>query len=192
VNKEKDYKERITGALGRYYHGNPHTPGRPSRSSFKTKRKPPDPSKPPLEKAEQLKLIGILRKANIMVHASPNAARRDPRWGKHLVNMGMLTGYPDVTIFDPPPKAKGVGVMIELKRINGGWAKPHQQEVLQDLANRGWVCAVAQGYLSSVAFLLDLGYNLRLTRGEKEKLEHESDTTLHKRLRRIRRLVKGK
>lgn len=92
---------------------------------------------------------------------TPNGGLRRKREAAKLRAMGVLAGVPDVLIFerwfcleDHGPlvhrqpcqvcsnQLKGFGVAIELK-VGRNKLTVHQQRVLTDLKNRGWLCRVA-------------------------------------------------
>lgn len=102
--------------------------------------------------AALLDRIGVL-----WVHV-PNEGRRSRVSGALLKAAGMKAGYPDITIFDAPPKIPGrIGMAIELK-AQGGRANRAQIDWLAALSHRGFETCVAVGWDGLVAELRRAGY----------------------------------
>jgi hypothetical protein len=113
----------------------------------------------PLEDQETKAVATWLRrKGYSWFHHSPNEARRTPRLGKKLKDMGMSPGFPDLMIFEVPEGASFYGVAIEMKRRNGGRITPEQAEWLAYLADFGWCTKVCRGAQEAMQYLTCLGY----------------------------------
>jgi hypothetical protein len=88
----------------------------------------------------------------------PNGGARNMITGARLKREGVKKGVPDILIFDPPRRAQGVGVAIELKKAKGGTVSPEQVGWLAALNARGWITYVAHGADDAIRMLTDLGY----------------------------------
>lgn len=120
-----------------------------------------DPRNPPEEQvqrtvAQWLDLHGVL-----WCHV-PNEGRHKVQYRAKMAALGLKPGVPDILIFDVPPAvANAKGTAIELKRAKGGRVSPDQQEWLEALEARGWVCAVCRGIDEALGLLESLGYGQR-------------------------------
>lgn len=124
-----------------------------------------DPRNPPEEHvqrtvAQWLDLHGVL-----WCHV-PNEGRHKPQYRAKMAALGLKPGVPDILIFDLPPEVPDArGVAIELKRAKGGRVSKAQQEWLEELGGRGWVCAVCKGIDEALELLQGLGYGQRRRAG---------------------------
>lgn len=115
--------------------------------------------KPPTEAQDQAKLAAWLDARGILYSATANGGVRHIRTATSLKAQGVKKGLPDIFVYDPPPNRPGkVGFALELKRAVGGALSPEQHRWLVDLAERGWVAKVCEGYSDAVAELEGAGY----------------------------------
>ena len=92
----------------------------------------------------------------------PNEGRHKPQYRAKMAALGLKPGVPDILIFDlPPEEPEARGVAIELKRAKGGRVSKVQQEWLEELGGRGWVCSVCEGIDEALDLLRELGYGRR-------------------------------
>ena len=115
----------------------------------------------PTEMQEQIALAAWLRKRGIWFCHPPNEGRRSRRQGAQLRAAGLMSGVPDILIFDRAPGAPDAsGVAIELKRVNGrpSQVSANQRTWLEALEIRGWKVHVAYGCEDAVEWLVSLGY----------------------------------
>lgn len=146
-------------------HRGPKLPGQRKIKAIETE---------PLEETEQLTVVGWLIAHGIRFHASPNGGLRHPVVAQRMKRMGCSPGFPDIMIFDPPPKRRDpdtgmlfVGAAVEMKRRKSGVVSPEQKDWLAALKERGWAAAVCRGCDEALAFLQSLGY------GRRRKLDEE-------------------
>ena len=122
---------------------------------------PAMPSRVPTELQEQIALAQWLRKRGIWFCHPPNEGRRSRAQGARLRAAGLMSGVPDLLIFDRPPSAPdALGAAIELKRANGrpSQVTANQRTWLDALEVRGWKVHVAFGCDDAVEWLVGLGY----------------------------------
>lgn len=113
----------------------------------------------PLEDQETKALASWLRNRGYeWFHHSPNEAKRSPRLGKKLKDMGMSPGFPDLIIFEVPEGANFYGVAIEMKRRNGGRVSKYQAAWLAYMSEVGWCTKVCKGAQDAMEYLKCLGY----------------------------------
>ena len=111
------------------------------------------------ESAEQIKLAQYLDKKGIFWLHPPNEGKRHPAHGALLKRHGMKPGCPDVLILEAPPeRPEARGVMIELKRQNGGTTSENQAEFMRQAERVGWLCRVCYGADDACAWLYSLGW----------------------------------
>jgi len=88
----------------------------------------PDPD----EHAEQVAFVLWLRAEGIRHNATPNGGKRAAKTAKRLKAEGVVSGFPDITIW--PDIGTGLPVLyIEMKRGRGGRPTPEQMEWLSYL-----------------------------------------------------------
>ena len=113
----------------------------------------------PTEDVEQIAVADWLRAHKVCFH---HANRKGQRKVQHIVKearLGSSKGFPDLLIFDPPPRKLGyVGVAIEMKRVRGSIVAAEQREWLLALGNRGWYAEVCKGATEAIKTLESLGY----------------------------------
>lgn len=113
----------------------------------------------PLEESDQMALAELLDRLGLCWMHCANERKSKPQYIAKLKRLGMKTGYPDVTIFDPPPYNKNLkGAVIELKRKTGGRVSPNQAEWLRNLSERGWAAAICCGIDEAIGKLKEWGY----------------------------------
>lgn len=115
-----------------------------------------------LEHAEQVRVVKWLRSSGIAHCAVPNGGYAlTPQAGARMVAAGLSKGFPDLLIFDAPPKApEFVGAAVEMKRVDGGTVSPEQEAWLIALSARGWAVRVCNGAADALAWLASLGYRV--------------------------------
>jgi hypothetical protein len=114
-----------------------------------------------LEHAETADVVRWLRAAGIMFAAIPNGARTSISVAKRLKAEGMVSGAPDLLIFDPPPAyPQYVGSALEMKRVKGGNATPEQRAFHAALVARRWLVIVGKGAAAALAALAQAGYRV--------------------------------
>lgn len=102
----------------------------------------------PLEHEEQVTLLEwfdlqypALRKR---MAAVPNAGKMNATIGKRMNREGRRKGYPDLQLL--VPHAGYHGLIIEMKRQDGGEVSPEQMDWLEWLAQMGYKVAVCAGF----------------------------------------------
>lgn len=102
----------------------------------------------PLEHQEQVTLLEwfdlqypALRKR---MAAVPNAGKMNATIGKRMNREGRRKGYPDLQLLVPHNGYHGL--IIEMKRQDGGEVSPEQMDWLEWLAQMGYEVAVCAGF----------------------------------------------
>ena len=102
----------------------------------------------PLEHQEQVTLLEwfdlqypALRKR---MAAVPNAGKMNATIGKRMNREGRRKGYPDLQLLVPHNGYHGL--IIEMKRQDGGEVSPEQMDWLEWLAQMGYKVAVCAGF----------------------------------------------
>lgn len=102
----------------------------------------------PLEHQEQVTLLEwfdlqypALRKR---MAAVPNAGKMNATIGKRMNREGRRKGYPDLQLLVPHNGYHGL--IIEMKRQDGGEVSPEQMDWLEWLAGMGYKVAVCAGF----------------------------------------------
>ncbi len=102
----------------------------------------------PLEHEEQVTLLEwfdlqypALRKR---MAAVPNAGKMNATIGKRMNREGRRKGYPDLQLLVPHNGYHGL--IIEMKRQDGGEVSPEQMDWLEWLAQMGYKVAVCAGF----------------------------------------------
>jgi hypothetical protein len=79
-----------------------------------------------------------------VVHSIPNGAYTTNAWQKQkLKNEGLLKGCPDLFIAEP--KGDYNGLYIEMKKQSNSYVTKEQNEIMNLLENKGYMCVVAKG-----------------------------------------------
>lgn len=113
------------------------------------------------EHAEQVEVVRWLRAANIFHCAIPNGARTSIGAARKLKAEGLVSGAPDLLIFDPPPNLPGrIGTALEMKREKGSYCSPAQREYLEEMRQRGWAIIVGKGAVHALQQLAAFGYRV--------------------------------
>ena len=155
-----DHKERIIGAVERYYAGQQKKFNRGDMSIHgpKPKRKLSRDTGP-TEEQEQRIVAAILDRLGLVWCHVPNGGYRGRITGARLKSQGVKRGVPDILIFcSPPSKPRAHGVAIEMKRAKGGRVSKEQKEWMKNLSDRGWICKVCNGASSAKEALIELGW----------------------------------
>jgi hypothetical protein len=108
----------------------------------------------PLEEYEQRLLAQYLDARKFMWHHSPLGGLRNRIVAAKLKAHGAKAGFPDIVIFDEPPRLHGIkGMVIELKRRNGTLSdvSAAQRQWLADFEKRGYRACVAFGADHAIA-----------------------------------------
>ncbi len=113
------------------------------------------------EKKEQFAVAEWLDwKGLVWIHVS-HEGKRHAKYAEDLKRAGLKSGFPDVAIFEAPPKYPDKkGVAIELKREDGypSDLRDSQREWLEKLENCGWWTGVCFGADDAIETLEELGY----------------------------------
>ena len=124
-------------------------------SKTKKKQKMPIPS----EDQEQYAFVQWMEYKRITFIHVPNGGNRSYLTGARLKAQGVKAGFPDLIIFDIPPKSPQFrGVAIEMKRKKGTKATPEQEEWIEKLNKIGWFATVCNGANSAVRVMEELGF----------------------------------
>ncbi len=106
------------------------------------------------EDYEHIRVADWLNAHKIFFIHTPNEGRRSWATGKKLKRMGMTKGVADFIIFDPPPLILArVGVVLELKALDGAKPSVEQMAWLRAMELRGWSTFWARGAESAIEFL---------------------------------------
>ena len=110
----------------------------------------PDPD----EHAEQVAFVLWLRAKGIRHNATPNGGHRAAKTAKRLKAEGVVSGFPDITIW--PEHGAGRPILyIEMKRGRGGRPTPEQLEWLSYLDGFGNVrTMVCNGAAEAIEFVV--------------------------------------
>ena len=125
----------------------------------KRKRKPK--SALPTENQEQRAVVKVLREHSIPFIHVPNEGNRNKVNGWNLKMLGLSAGFPDLILFQTPPKFPNCkGLVIEMKRAKKSASRvsPQQQEWWSLLEQHGYICMVAYGAAEAIAKLQELEY----------------------------------
>jgi hypothetical protein len=98
----------------------------------------------PTEKTEHLSVARYLNYLGLLYNHSPNEGKREVQYAAQLKAMGMRKGFPDFFIYEP--RGPYHGLAIELKRLKGGKLSDSQKQVLEQLAQRGYMAKVCKGF----------------------------------------------
>ena len=118
--------------------------------------------KGPSELSEQVVVVRELRRAGLLYCAVPNGGRRDRREAYMLKASGVVSGVPDLLIFEPTPDGH-VGTALEMKREGGRMSNlsKAQRGWLEALSSRGWLVLVGFGAKDALEKLRAAGYEVR-------------------------------
>lgn len=112
----------------------------------------------PSEEHEQYVVVQWMEYRRITFIHVPNGGKRNYLTGAKLKAQGVKAGFPDLIIFDIPPKRPGYrGVAIEMKRLDGR-ATEVQKEWLKKLKELGWFAVVCEGADKAIKVLEELGF----------------------------------
>jgi len=106
----------------------------------------------PDEHAEQVALVGWLRRNKFLHHAIPNSGATGKARITYMVSEGLVSGVPDLYVMEPPGS---MPTAIEMKRASGTPSdiKPNQIKFMRALVNRGWFVIVAFGARAATDYL---------------------------------------
>lgn len=111
------------------------------------------------EEDEQADIAALLDRLGILWTHVPNEGKRHIATAMKLKRQGVKAGFPDVCIFDRPPKyPEAPGSVIEMKRVKGGTVSDEQKHWLEQLKARGWKTGVAHGANEAERLLREWGY----------------------------------
>ena len=102
------------------------------------------------ERQLQINLVAWFRLAynGAIIHHSPNGGKRNLLEAVKFKAMGTLAGFPDLFIAEP--KGGFHGCFIELKDGKKGRLSENQNIMLDELAKRGYFCAIVRDYEQGV------------------------------------------
>jgi hypothetical protein len=125
-----------------------------------------------LEEDIQIMLVEQIRLTNprTLFWHTPNSGKVQPQYRRKLLQLGMLSGVPDLLFFTRPAQAlkrlgkridvdfeEVVGAALELKR-EGEDLRKEQIDVLNELDELGWATDSACGYEEAMRKLRRWGY----------------------------------
>lgn len=112
----------------------------------------------PSEEREQFVVVQWMELKRITFIHVPNGGKRNYLTGAMLKKQGVKAGFPDLIIFDIPPRQPNYrGIAIEMKRKNGK-TSPLQKEWIRKLIQLGWFATVCKGADEAIRVLEDLGF----------------------------------
>ena len=88
-----------------------------------------------------------------LLWANPNGGLRNKITAAKLKAEGVKPGVPD--LFLAVPVGDCHGLFIEMKKRRGGRLEPEQAEMLAQLRQRGYACAVCRSWPEAVRVILD-------------------------------------
>ena len=107
-------------------------------------------------------LVTWLRLRGIRHNATPNGGFRHKSTAGKLKEQGVVSGFPDLTIWPPLDAAKRPILFIEMKRVKGGTVSSEQKEWIEYLtALSGFhrvEVQVCKGFEEARKFILQWGY----------------------------------
>ena len=111
------------------------------------------------EDQEQYTFVQWMEYKQITFIHVPNGGNRNLITGKKLKEQGVKAGFPDLIIFDIPPKRPGFrGVAIEMKKISGSKTSDEQKEWIKKLIHHGWYAAICKGADEAIKTMEELGF----------------------------------
>lgn len=155
----EEYKQRIRGALDRFY-------ARVSAGSVpdpKASRRARRPG-PPTEHQEQAVFVDWMLAHRILYFAVPGGAyfgKKDAIHGARLKRIGLKPGIPDLVIVTRPPSRPGFVVAVEMKRSVGGRLSQNQKDWQAKLEDNEWWVIVGHGADDAIQQMQALGYGQR-------------------------------
>lgn len=104
----------------------------------------------PTEHQEQVLFVNWFRLTypGVLIHATPNAAKRSKMTAGIMKSEGMVAGIPDLHI-------PAWGLWIEMKRRNGGRLSPEQKRIIKYLQANGLPVHVCKGADEAMAVVQD-------------------------------------
>lgn len=104
----------------------------------------------PSEHQEQVLFVNWFRLTypGVLIHATPNAAKRTKRTAGIMKSEGMVAGIPDLFI-------PAWGLWIEMKRRKGGSLSPEQKRIIKYLRANGIPVHVCKGADEAMAVVQD-------------------------------------
>ena len=111
----------------------------------------------PTEHQEQVMLCRWLDKRKVIYFAVPNGGKRHPSVARKLKAEGVKAGVPDIVI---PQRGSSPysGMVIEMKRRQGGRLTAEQRQWLDYFRSEGWLTLVANGADEAIKKLEEWGY----------------------------------
>jgi hypothetical protein len=82
------------------------------------------------------------------LNGSMNGAKRSWTTAIRAKRQGLKKGFPDISL--PVPRCGYHGLYIELKRIKGGVVSKEQKEILNGLAENGYLACVCLGHEAAI------------------------------------------
>jgi len=152
--------DSIKDAIARFHKANRISTSGPIAPAVKKKKRKPK-SALPTENQEQRAVVKVLRDYQIPFIHVPNEGARNKRTGWNLKMLGMSAGFPDLAVFQSPPKfPNSKGLIIEMKRAKKSLSRvsPEQKKWLKTLEGCGWICCVCYGAAEALTKLEELGY----------------------------------
>ncbi|AZO95259.1 VRR-NUC domain-containing protein [Halocella sp. SP3-1] len=114
----------------------------------------------PLEEVEQEKLAEYLDWNNYTWFHVPNEGKFKVQYLAKRARLGVKKGVPDNFICEPVRDKNGMplycGIVIELKRKEGGQTTPEQKAWLKTLEEKGWLTKVCRGADEAIDFLEEI------------------------------------
>jgi hypothetical protein len=101
-----------------------------------------------LEKNFQQSVIRYLKLIGLFAVSVPNGGRRDVREAVSLKKQGVVSGCPDILVFD-------LNLAIELK-VKRNKPTENQIEFMEKLDKCGWACVVAWNMEELISYLEEL------------------------------------
>ena len=152
--------DEIRDAIARFQKGTRiSTSGPVVPGTKKRKRKPK--SALPTENQEQRAVVKVLREHKIPFIHVPNEGNRNKVNGWNLKMLGLSAGFPDLIVFQTPPKfpnSKGLGIEMKRAKKSASRVSPEQKQWLKTLEQHGYICMVAYGAAEAIAKLQELEY----------------------------------
>jgi hypothetical protein len=116
----------------------------------------------PTEDKEQVDLALWLDQQQLWWFHVPNEGLKSINYHVKMKARGLKSGVLDNWIITPAPKFPSArGVVVELKRRQGGKTSKEQKEWVGYLTSIGWIAKVCNGATEAIDFLKTLGYGVR-------------------------------
>jgi len=86
----------------------------------------------------------FLKAKQLLFHHTFNEGKRSRTMQSKFKGFGVLTGIPDLLVFEPKGEFHGMAVELKVKYENGSknYPTPSQKEAMKLLSQRGWKCVV--------------------------------------------------